>query len=75
MIVTGHDPDAWPKFKKALQYYDRGRRQESGAGSALRANKVSFYTLSPVTARLDQVQGAARTRAGPVCCSRLLAPA
>ncbi len=22
MIVTGHDPDAWPKFKKAPQYYD-----------------------------------------------------
>jgi len=22
MIVTGHDPDAWPKFKKTPQYYD-----------------------------------------------------
>jgi N-acyl homoserine lactone hydrolase len=22
MIVTGHDPDAWPKFKKAPQSYD-----------------------------------------------------
>jgi N-acyl homoserine lactone hydrolase len=22
MIVTGHDPDAWPKFKKAPQYYE-----------------------------------------------------
>jgi len=22
MVVTGHDPDAWPKFKKAPDYYD-----------------------------------------------------
>ncbi len=22
MIVTGHDPDAWPKFKKTPQYYE-----------------------------------------------------
>ena len=22
MVVTGHDPDAWPKFKKAPEYYD-----------------------------------------------------
>lgn len=22
MIVTGHDPDAWPKFKRAPRYYD-----------------------------------------------------
>lgn len=21
MVVTGHDPDAWPKFKKAPNYY------------------------------------------------------
>jgi len=21
-IVTGHDPDAWPKFKQAPEFYD-----------------------------------------------------
>jgi hypothetical protein len=21
MVVTGHDPDAWPDFKKAPEYY------------------------------------------------------
>ncbi len=24
MIVTGHDPDAWPKFQKSPQYYEQG---------------------------------------------------
>jgi hypothetical protein len=21
-VVTGHDPDAWPKFKQAPEFYD-----------------------------------------------------